>query len=411
MDIIEVLYLSYDGMTDSLGKSQVLPYLVGLSTKGFRITLISFEKNNLLKKHKSQIEIITKNSDINWIPLIYTSKPPILSTLWDIFRLKKTVRRLFKQNNFKIVHCRSYITALVGLWVKKKFDTRFLFDMRGFWVDERVEGNIWNLKNPIFSAIYKYFKRKELTLLTNADYIISLTELAKDEIKSWEKFKNIDLKIAVIPCCADLKLFSKANIKQNQLKSLRERLKIPENSFILSYVGSIGTWYLMKEMFDFFKLLLEQKKESHFLIITHDNKTNIWNYVNDLAINSHNITVVSADRTEVPYYIALSDYSIFFIKQVYSKKASSPTKLGEIMGIGIPIICNSGIGDVDAIVNNSNCGFLINNFTENEYLQVIDKIVHHFKFDEKDIINGADNYFSLDKGIEKYYATYKELLY
>jgi len=410
MDRIEVLYLSYDGMTDSLGKSQVLPYLVGLSAKGFRITLISFEKNNLLKKHKSQIEIITKNSDINWVPLIYTSKPPILSTLWDIYRLKKTVRRLFKQNNFKIVHCRSYITALVGLWVKKKFDTRFLFDMRGFWVDERVEGNIWNLKNPIFSAIYKYFKRKELTLLTNADYIISLTELAKDEIKSWEKLKNIDLKIAVIPCCADLKLFSKANIKQNQLKSLRESLKIPENSFILSYVGSIGTWYMMKEMLEFFKLLLEQKKESHFLIITHDNKTSIWNYVHDLAINNDKITVISADRTEVPYYIALSDYSIFFIKQVYSKKASSPTKLGEIMGLGIPIICNSGIGDVDSIVNNSNCGFIINHFTEHEYRQVIDKIVHHFKFDESEIVEGAFKYFSLEKGIEKYYATYKELL-
>jgi len=34
-----VLYLSYDGMTDPLGGSQVLPYLVGLSKLGHRITL------------------------------------------------------------------------------------------------------------------------------------------------------------------------------------------------------------------------------------------------------------------------------------------------------------------------------------------------------------------------------------
>jgi len=71
MDIIEVLYLSYDGMTDSLGKSQVLPYLVGLSTKGFRITLISFEKNNLLKKHKSQITfLIISTSNFHTFSLI-----------------------------------------------------------------------------------------------------------------------------------------------------------------------------------------------------------------------------------------------------------------------------------------------------------------------------------------------------
>ena len=38
-----ILYLSYDGMTDPLGQSQVLPYLAGLSKKGFRFHLISFE--------------------------------------------------------------------------------------------------------------------------------------------------------------------------------------------------------------------------------------------------------------------------------------------------------------------------------------------------------------------------------
>ena len=36
------LFLSYDGMTDPLGPSQVLPYLVGLAARGHRITLISF---------------------------------------------------------------------------------------------------------------------------------------------------------------------------------------------------------------------------------------------------------------------------------------------------------------------------------------------------------------------------------
>ena len=41
-----VLYLSYDGMSDPLGQSQVLPYLAGLTRRGHRITLVSFEKNS-----------------------------------------------------------------------------------------------------------------------------------------------------------------------------------------------------------------------------------------------------------------------------------------------------------------------------------------------------------------------------
>jgi hypothetical protein len=39
-----VLFLSYDGMTDPLGQSQVLPYLMELRKKGYCITLMIFEK-------------------------------------------------------------------------------------------------------------------------------------------------------------------------------------------------------------------------------------------------------------------------------------------------------------------------------------------------------------------------------
>ena len=39
-----ILYLSYDGMTDPLGQSQVLPYLIGLTKEGFTFHIISFEK-------------------------------------------------------------------------------------------------------------------------------------------------------------------------------------------------------------------------------------------------------------------------------------------------------------------------------------------------------------------------------
>ena len=44
----KVLYITYDGMTDPLGQSQVLPYLVGLSEKGYKFTILSFEKKERL---------------------------------------------------------------------------------------------------------------------------------------------------------------------------------------------------------------------------------------------------------------------------------------------------------------------------------------------------------------------------
>ena len=41
---MNALFLSYDGLTDGLGRSQVLPYILGLEELGHVFTIISFEK-------------------------------------------------------------------------------------------------------------------------------------------------------------------------------------------------------------------------------------------------------------------------------------------------------------------------------------------------------------------------------
>jgi glycosyltransferase involved in cell wall biosynthesis len=194
-------------MTDPLGQSQVLPYIIGLSKKGFRFHLISFEKLDRYTKLRIDIQVLCDENDITWHPKIYTKKPPLLSTLYDVWRMRKLSFKLNKSYQFSIVHCRSYLSAMVGLAMKKKFKTKFLFDMRGFWADERVDGNIWNLKNPVFKLTYKFFKSQELKFLIYSDQIVSLTHAGKKEMCNWLDIKDLFEKITVIPCCADLDLF------------------------------------------------------------------------------------------------------------------------------------------------------------------------------------------------------------
>src|SRR5438874_2415318 len=46
----KILFISYDGMTDPLGQSQVIPYLANLSKFGYRFTIFSCDKP--LKYHE-----------------------------------------------------------------------------------------------------------------------------------------------------------------------------------------------------------------------------------------------------------------------------------------------------------------------------------------------------------------------
>jgi len=55
---LNVLYITYDGLTDPLGTSQILPYIAGLSKSGYRFTVISAEKPDVYAAGKKEIETI-----------------------------------------------------------------------------------------------------------------------------------------------------------------------------------------------------------------------------------------------------------------------------------------------------------------------------------------------------------------
>lgn len=405
-----VLYLSYDGMTDPLGQSQVLPYLVGLSKQGYQFTLISFEKEERIERGKGGIEKICRESNIDWCPLLYTKTPPVLSTLKDLRALKRKITSLQSMARFDLVHCRSYITALAGEWMKKKWGTKFVFDMRGFWADERVDGKIWNLKNPLFKMVFNFFKKKEKDFLSHADHIISLTHNAKQVIHSWEEVHNQPVPIQVIPCCVDLTLFDPDTIQSSSIDRLKKELAIPTGAEIIAYIGSIGTWYMLPEMLDFFKQWLSKKPESVFLFVTNDNADHISAAASKAGIAAASIRIKPAARNEVPVFIAACDYSLFFIKPVFSKRASSPTKQGEIMAMGKPVICNSNVGDTDYVVKEYHSGVLVNDFSNTEYEKAIDEVTMKNYFNAVAIREGARQFFSLEEGVRRYAEVYRTVL-
>jgi glycosyltransferase involved in cell wall biosynthesis len=407
--MIQVLYISYDGMTDPLGQSQVLPYLCGLSRSGYKITLLSCEKEENFASRKQVIEDITAQNNILWVPLAYTKRPPILSTIWDVNRLHKKAEALHKTTKFDIIHCRSYISALVGLQMKNKYGCRFIFDMRGFWADERVDGNLWQLSNPLYKAVYKYFKKKEKEFLQNADYIISLTENAKQEIHSWKNISHNPVKIKVIPCCVDTELFSARSVTPEARKRLHTSLGL-KNEFVLLYLGAIGTWYMLDEMLDFFKVFLSVNPDAKFLFVTAESPGTIFDKAKSKNIPIANILVRRAERKEVPVFISISDASIFFIKPAYSKKASSPTKQGELMSMGVPVVCNAGVGDTDFVVNKYKSGWLVSEFKRDEYQQVLKQIISVKQQDPVTIRQGALDFFSLEQGVKSYSEVYQSVL-
>jgi glycosyltransferase involved in cell wall biosynthesis len=405
-----ILYLTYDGLKDPLGQSQVLPYLEGLAAKGFNITVISFEKSQS-PNTKTATHQDRANSRLRFVELKYHKSPPVLSSLYDIYVLKKAVRKVLAMQHIDIIHCRSYITSLVGLWAKKRFGVKFLFDMRGFWADERVEGGLWNIKNPVFNSVYKYFKNKEKEFLLNADATVSLTESAKREIEV-KIIPNKQIDITVLTTCTDLQLFDGKNASEMEGRMLKRKHGIEPDEFVLLYLGSLGTWYMLDQMLDFFLELKNSRNEmgqsTKFLFVSSD-KELVQRRVRKRELDKDDFIITSCQRSEVPRYIAISDASIFFYINTFSRKATAATKLGEVLAMGKPVITDVFWGDVKSIVTDNQTGILISDFSQEGYRIAISKL-NSTNFDSEQIRTLAKMHFSLEAGIEKYHEIYQKLM-
>ena len=401
----KILFISYNGLTDPLGQSQILPYYKGLSAKGYEITLLSCEKEEVFKEGSALVQQQCEAWNINWEYTFYKNNFPVLSTISNVNRLKKKAFEIAQKNSFDIFHCRSIIPAIIGHSLKEKLGGKLIFDIRGFWADERVEGGLWNIKNPVYKKIYSYFKKKEKLLFAESDYIVTLTENSKKYIADNFTTKN---NFQVVPCCADLDHFNTNNYKDASILELKKELGIKEEEYVLTYLGSLGTRYMLREMLLFFRQLKKLKENSKFLFITKSDTSQMESLCEELDVDYNDIVIISSAYSEIPKYILVGDASIFFIVSSFSGKAVSPTKQAEVMSLGLPIVVNQNLGDTDSIVLNTKTGFVADDFSDETLSQVAQDLLA-FIPDKDKFRKTAENYFSLISGVEKYENVYQKI--
>lgn len=397
------LYITFDGLSDPLGQSQILPYLCGIADKGFHITILSCEKRNRLEKENAAIRELIKNLPIVWHYILYNEEGGFLSRLNYIRQLQGRAKRICFEKNISLIHCRSYLASLIGLSFKLQFDIPFLFDMRGFWADERIDGGIWKTTNPLHRIFYNYFKKKEKQFILHANAIVSLTNAGVTELSKHYSSAFITGKTKVIPCCTDTELF-------NKMRALASP-SVPGLSpadHVMIYTGSIGTWYYTREMIDCVLVWKHFIPRIKLLILTKD----VEQLRNILATYSPEqqsyIVSVGAGYKEVPAYLSVAKAAIFFIKPSYSKIASSPTKMAECWAMDLPIITNSGIGDNDLYFNTCKGGILVNEFTHSEYEKACKQYLA-LKSEHQHYREIALRYFDTRSAVQTYSSIYQSL--
>jgi glycosyltransferase involved in cell wall biosynthesis len=103
------------------------------------------------------------------------------------------------------------------------------------------------------------------------------------------------------------------------------------------------------------------------MILTQSRPEEVAGRLRGLGLQDGDYFVGKVAPPDVPRYLSAADVSISFIRACYSKLSSSPTKIAEYLASGLPVVCNTGVGDLNELIDTDRVGVLISEFTPEAY--------------------------------------------
>ena len=395
-----VLYVSYDGLLEPLGQSQVLPYVRGLARAGHRILLLTFEKPTVLA-YMPPLQHTLAAEGIHWHGLRYHKRPAGLSTAWDVLRGVVVALRHARRTPIALVHARSYVAGVVGAVVARITGAKFLFDLRGMWPEERVEGGLW----PVNGVLFQLAKRAERWLIRRSDAVVVLTSRHRHRLILDSTLRPLVL-VHAIPTGVDGGRFARPNVHERR----------PGRPRTLIYAGSLGTRYRLDAMLHFFHLAHLADPDLRFVILTRDPTP--W-------VIRDGVTVWAVTPAEVPDELANAWAGICFVapaadrgepleagESIGSNLGVCPTKVGEYLAAGLPVIVNARVGDLDALILRHRVGVVAGAMAVEPYRRAWDELVA--LAEDPDLRarcrRVAREHLGLEQGVERYRMLYAELV-
>jgi glycosyltransferase involved in cell wall biosynthesis len=390
-----VLYVTYDGALDPLGQSQVVPYIEGLAALGYRFHLISFEKPARWApaEPKAALRRRLEASGIRWHPLAYRKRPPVLGTALDLAQGVAAAARIHAEDPLSLVHARSYPSALIALRLHRKAGVPFLFDMRGFYPEERLDGGLWSRSG----GTYQVVKRLERDFLHEAAGVVTLTEASLPILSGELERAGGRGPIRVIPTSVSLERF--------------QAPPPPAEPFTLAYFGSLGTWYLLHEMLRLGRAVLDEVPGSRLLFVVNEGQETLRSEAEALGIPADRLDTASVSHDAIPSALQAAHATFFLIRPGGSKIASAATKFGESMALGRPVAANRGVGDTADVLDREGVGVVVERFHEDEYRRVARELARVARRDGIGTrcreVAGA--LYSMEGAVASYAALYRDM--
>lgn len=370
-DSYDLTYVTIDSLSEGVGSSQITPLISRLSKSGLKIDLISHEKTN----PNSELVAYFQSIGVEWNFRKFGSN----GLMGGVERLNNLRREIPKTN---LIHARSDIPAVSAI---ASHQAPVLWDVRSLWADQKV----MTQDNFLNKSLYYSYRALE-SIASHQSLGMSTLTSAVVPILEERNIKLPPLRV-VVPTAVDLNRF-------------HLNPKMP-SKFRALFSGTYNDYYDLHQSALFMQELRSQTQlETHWARPLESEKKQI-------SVGEER--VFPALQTEMAQLIPNYSFGVSICKLNAGKSltAAMPTKIGEFLACGRPIVVNEGLGDMDVFIKEFNAGVILDSDPNNLKKSATELINLVLDPETPERCRAlAEKYFSMELGANNYLALYTQIL-
>jgi len=392
-----VTHVSLDGLSTPLGESQVLAVSERLQAMGWECTILSLEPEPADTDAFDRLDARMALSGVRWQHRPYRRGRS--GAVQNVLSMTAMIRGVWGRTD--VVHCRSYFGAFFPAAADIFGSIPYVFDTRGYWVDEKIEAGRW-FQDLASRAIAR---RVERELYERASGVVTLTELAAEDVRNGRFGRRHPRERTIcIPTCVDYTKFT--------IDPGRAPHDFLTDGSIVAYVGSLNPSYEYRKSLDLVASTLNRVPEAKFLALTSQ-VSDMNALADEFAIPTSRRLITNVAHDQIHLWLPWIDFGLtLLVNPNEAKRGSMPTKLGEFFATGVAPIGHGANTEVTDWVNRAGSGIVLDDLSSDSLERAVDFIAGGVP-EAQALLRArlaAEEHFSLNSGAARYDALFRDVL-
>ncbi len=409
-----IVYVSYDGLLEPLGYSQVVRVVRELSRRGdYRVTVCSLEKQGDRQEaaREQELEARLRARHIRWRRRTFTPGGGPLDFAQNMRAMMAMVDDVVDTDGADLIHARSYVPASVARQVGRRHQVPYLFDTRGYWLDERIERGRF-VGGPMGRRAARMW---ESSLYDDCAGAVVLTETSAREIRD-ERFGRwpSNRPLSVIPTCVDYSEFS-PGMPGRQGGDGPGIEAIEKADPVVGFVGAVSKAYCVDESLRLFDHVLQRCPTAHLVGITRQRQA-LRDRIERCGLPASSYTIVTVEHGQMPRWLQVMDWGLLLRNTSEDQRAyrgAMPTKLAEFFAGGVRPVYFGHSREVGDWIERAGSGHLLTRLDEEALRTAATTIANTDEAAATDLWGArwrTQAHFGLRSGVERYHRVYQKVI-